>query len=116
MDVKDVIGHIIDTERIFAYRALCVARGEPGCLPGFDQDACARFSGADGRSLESLSNVFRMVRQSTTALFAGLPPGSWLRRGDVNGYNVTARGLAFHTAGHELHHVKILREKYLPAH
>jgi uncharacterized damage-inducible protein DinB len=113
--VKDVIGHMLDTERIFAYRALCVARGESGSLAGFDQDTYARLSGANTRSLEDLSREFRIVRMSTTAFVAGLPRDAWHRRGDVNGYNVTVRGLAFHIAGHELHHVKILREKYLQA-
>ncbi len=111
--VKEVIGHINDTERIFAYRALCVARGDPTSLPGFEQDDYVRVSGANGRSLTDLLNEFQAVRRATMALFTGLPREAWSRRGTVNRYSVTVRGLAFHIAGHELHHLKILREKYL---
>jgi uncharacterized damage-inducible protein DinB len=112
--VADVLCHISDTERIFSYRTLCVARGEAGALPGFDQESYARVSGANERSLADLLSEFRVVRFSTLALLTGLPREAWSRRGDVNGYSVTVRGLAFHIAGHELHHVKILRDRYLP--
>jgi DinB superfamily len=70
-------------------------------------------SGANERSLTDLLNEFQAVRRATMALFAGLPREAWSRRGTVNRYSVTVRGLAFHIAGHELHHLKILREKYL---
>jgi hypothetical protein len=113
--VNEVVCHIIDTERIFAYRALCVARGECTQLPGFDQDNYARASGANDRSLADLLEELRLVRLSTAALLAGLPGHAWDRRGEVNGHSVTVRGLAFHIAGHELHHVEILRTKYLDA-
>jgi uncharacterized damage-inducible protein DinB len=111
--VKEVIGHLIDTERIFAYRALCVARADQTSLPGFEQDDYVRVSGANERSLTDLLNEFQAVRRATMALFSGLPCEAWSRRGTVNRYSVTVRGLAFHIAGHELHHLKILREKYL---
>jgi uncharacterized damage-inducible protein DinB len=110
--INEVLGHVVDTERIFAYRALCVARGESQALPGFDQEAYARLSGANDRLLGDLLDEFRIVRRSTIALFTGLPDNAWDRQGDVNGYTVTVRGLAFHIAGHELHHVKTVRGKY----
>lgn len=113
--IKELIGHIIDTERIFAYRALSVARGEATSLPGFEQDDYVRESGANGRSLSDLTRELDAVRQSTIALFSSLPAEAWSRRGTVNGYSVTVRGLAYHMAGHELHHLRILKDKYLAA-
>jgi hypothetical protein len=111
--VKQVAGHIVDTERIFAYRALRVARNDATPLPGFEQDDYVRFGPFDDCRLADLLDEFRVVRAGTVALFRGLPPDAWMRRGVVNQFNVTVRGLAFQTAGHELHHAKILREKYL---
>lgn len=111
--IKQVAGHIIDTERIFAYRALRVARNDATPLPGFEQDDYVRFGPFDQCKLADLLDEFRMVRATTIALFRSLPPEVWMRRGVVNQFNVTVRGLAFQTAGHELHHAKILREKYL---
>ena len=112
--IKQVLGHIIDTERIFSYRAHHVARNDPGVLPGFEQDDYVAAGGFNERSLKSLLDEFRAIRQSTIALFANLPQQAWMRQGNANKYNVTVRGIAFLAAGHELHHMKILREKYLP--
>jgi uncharacterized damage-inducible protein DinB len=112
--IKQILGHIIDTERIFGYRALCVARNDVTPLPGFEQDDYVAAGFFNERSLNSLIDEYRAVRQSTIALFQNLPQQAWLRQGIANKYSVTVRGLAFLAAGHELHHVKILREKYLP--
>jgi hypothetical protein len=112
--LKEVLGHLIDDERIFCYRLLCVARGEPTPLPGFDEKRYAATSGAEARPLAELLDEYRVVRESSLALLRGLPREAWLRRGVVNGYEATARGLAFHIAGHELRHVEALRTKYLP--
>jgi hypothetical protein len=112
--LKEVLGHLIDDERIFCYRLLCVARGEPTPLPGFDEKRYAATSGAEARPLTELLDEYRVVRESTLLLLRGLPREAWLRRGVVNGYEATARGLAFHIAGHELRHVEALRTKYLP--
>jgi len=112
--IKQILGHIIDTERIFGYRALCVARNDVTPLPGFEHDDYVAAGFFNERSLNSLIDEYRAVRQSTIALFQNLPQQAWLRQGLANKYNVTVRGLAFLAAGHELHHVKILREKYLP--
>ena len=111
--LKQVLGHVIDTERIFAYRTLCVARNDTTPLPGFDQDLYAQFAASDERTLADLVQEFQAVRQSTIALFATFRPEAWLRRGAVSGVSVTTRGLAFCTAGHALHHRKIVRENYL---
>ena len=111
--IKQVTGHLADDERIFAYRALCLARNDPNPLPGFDEKEYMRYSGFEERSMEDLLSEYRVVRGATLALFRTVSPEAWLRRGIVNGYAASVRGLAFHIAGHELHHLRILREKYL---
>ena len=113
--VKEVVGHMTDTERIFAYRALCIARGERASLPGFEQDDYVRAAGFGDRSLASLVEEFSAVRNATLALFRSLSDEAWLRRGVANNYELTVRAVAFITAGHELHHRKILEECYFPA-
>jgi len=112
--VKEVLGHMIDDERIFLYRALCLARGEPRELPGFDEKLYAEGADFETRPLADLLVEYRLVRDASLAFFAGLPAAAWLRHGVVNGYPATVRGLAFHVAGHELHHLRILHERYLP--
>lgn len=112
--MKQVLGHLIDDERIFAYRLLCVARGEDAELPGFDEDRYAAHAEFERRPLEDLLADYGAVRAATLALLRGLPPSAWTRRGRVNGYACSVRGLAFHVAGHELHHLRVLRERYRP--
>ena len=116
--VKEVVGHLIDDERIFVYRALSVARGEPRELPGFDEQAYVPPAGFEARTLASLLDELAAVRQATISFFTGLPSDAWLRQGTVNGYRATVRGLAYQIAAHELHHLRILRDRYLagPAH
>src|SRR5215475_3650423 len=110
--IKQILGHIIDAERIFAYRALRIARNDSTPLPGFEQDDYVSFAGSNERSLASLLDEFKVVRQSTIALFGSVPQNAWPRKGSANNHAVTVRGIAFQVAGHEAHHVKILREKY----
>jgi uncharacterized damage-inducible protein DinB len=110
--VKEVIGHLIDDERIFAYRALCVARGDARPLPGFDENEYVAATDFESRSLANLITEYRVVRSATLTLFEPLTAEEWLRRGNVNGYEASVRGLAFHMAGHELHHLRTLRERY----
>jgi hypothetical protein len=112
--LKQIVGHLSDDERIFVYRALCVARNEPSALPGFDENQYVRFAGFETRSWLDLLEDLRIVRNATLAFFGGLTTEAWLRRGMVNGYAASARGLAFHIAGHERHHARIVRERYLP--
>ena len=111
--LNEVLGHLIDDERIFAYRTLCVARGEPRELPGFDEKLFVSTAGFDERSIDDLLREYTTVRESTIALCNGLTNEQWMRRGIVNGYEASARGLAFHIAAHEQHHLRIIRERYL---
>ncbi len=115
--IKEVLVHIIDDERIFAYRALRFARNEQMNLIGFDQDAYALFSNADERELDNIFEEYEAVRKSTIALFNGLPEESLVRMGKGTGSfnNATVRALAYHIAGHEQHHINLLKELYLPA-
>jgi len=111
--IGEIVGHISDNERIFAARILRVARGDETPLPGYEQDDYMRVAGFHARRWAELLEELRSVRQSTVTLFRGLPREAWLRRGTVSGFSVTVRGLAFAAAGHELHHRRILREKYV---
>ena len=110
--VKEVVQHITDDERIYAYRALRFARGDSTELPGFEQEPYAESSEADRRSIASLLAELASVRRATIQLFAGLPRAAFLRQGIANGNPMSVRAAAYHIAGHELHHVRILRERY----
>ena len=113
--VKEVLGHLADTERIFTYRALRIARADQTPIEGFEQDDYVRGGGFNNRTLASLVDEFASVRSASLALFRSLDEAAWLRRGVANRNEVSVRALAFITAGHELHHAKILEERYLPA-
>ncbi len=113
--VKEVLGHITDTERIFTYRALRFARGDQTPLPGFEQNDYVR-SGAFGeRMLAGLAEEFGAVRSASIALFRSFNDEAWTRRGMADQKEVTVRALAFITAGHQMHHRMILEERYFPA-
>lgn len=111
--LKEVLGHLVDDERIFAYRLLRVARGDTTPLSGFDEKLFAATSGAETRPLTDLLDEYTTVRRATLTLLRGLPAEAWTRRGIVNGYEATPRGLAFHIAGHELRHLAAIKKKYL---
>jgi len=111
--IKEILVHIIDVERIYTYRALRFARNDQTELPGFEQDDYTLHSQANTRSLESILGEYEAVRYATIALFNGLPEDAFLRRGTANNNKATVRALAYHIAGHELHHMNIIREKYL---
>ncbi|HTT68530.1 MAG TPA: arsenic resistance N-acetyltransferase ArsN2, partial [Gemmatimonadales bacterium] len=111
--VKEVFGHVADTERIFGYRALCFARGETITLPGFDENEYVARAKFAGRRLSDLVAEFRAVRAATVALFAGLDAEELARRGRANDNPYSVRSLAFIIAGHERHHATILAERYL---
>jgi hypothetical protein len=113
--VKELVGHVTDAERIFAYRALRIARGDVTPIEGFEQDDYVKNGGFNDRTLADLTDEFDQVRGSTLALYQGLAGEAWQRRGSANKNEVTVRALAFIIAGHELHHRRILEEKYLPA-
>ncbi len=111
--VNEVIGHVIDTERVFAYRALTFARNDRAPLPGFEQDDWIRGSTFNDLPLAQLISEFECVRRANIYLFQHLGPEAWMRRGTANKGEVTVRALAYIIAGHELHHMNILRTKYL---
>lgn len=111
--VKEVLVHIVDDERIYAYRAMCFARGETTPLPGFEQDDYVAASGANARSLHSILMEYAAVRHATLAFFDGLDEAALTRTGVANGNRASVRALGWHIAGHELHHLNLLRERYL---
>ena len=111
--IKEIVGHLIDGERVFAYRALRFARNDSTPLPGFEQDDYVRAANFDARTLKDLAGEFEAVRRSTVAFLRSLDAAAWLRRGKANESEASVRALAHIIAGHEAHHVKILRERYL---
>jgi uncharacterized damage-inducible protein DinB len=111
--IKEVLVHIIDDERIYAYRALRIGRGDTTPLPGFDQDAYVPFSQANYRSVESILKEYTTVRKATLSLFRSFGEADLLRRGTANDHAVSVRALLYHLAGHELHHLHIIKDKYL---
>jgi hypothetical protein len=111
--VKEVVGHIADTERVFAYRALRFARADTTPLPAFDQDQFVAAAGFDRRTLADLAEEFADVRKATVKLLAGLDAPSLVRKGTASGHPMTVRAAAWIIAGHEQHHAQILRERYL---
>lgn len=113
--VKEVLGHILDAERVFAYRALCAARGEHKALPGFDENEYAANSDLSGVPLEDLLEQFTSLRRSNILFFRSLPENAWGRRAVANGSPITPRGTAYVIAGHVRHHCEILRDRYLAA-
>jgi uncharacterized damage-inducible protein DinB len=111
--IREVLGHVNDAERLFAFRAFWFARGFDTALPSFDQNIAIASSGAHLRSWRSHVEEFRAVRAATVALFSELPPDAWARQGSASGYLFTVRALAFVIGGHVAHHVAILEERYL---
>lgn len=111
--LKQVVGHICDAERVFGYRLLSIARGDPAPLPSFDQNLWVPACNANARSIAALVLEFAAVRTSTVELVGSLTEEAFLRRGTASGYTVSARALAYICAGHAGHHLKIVRERYL---
>jgi hypothetical protein len=110
--IREVIGHLIDVERIFTYRALRIARGDATPLPGFDENSYVEHSGADSRTLADLREEFGSVRDGTVRLFDALPEGAATRLGVASGHSVSVRALAYICAGHAAHHLGLLHERY----
>lgn len=107
--IKQVLGHVCDTERVMSYRAMRFARGDQKELHGFEQDDYVREAASNSRTLEDLLDEFDSVRQATVTLLRSLPPGSDTRVGVANGNRVTVRGLAYIVAGHAQHHYDLLK-------
>jgi uncharacterized damage-inducible protein DinB len=113
--VKEVLGHVCDTERIFAYRALRISRADATPIEGFEQDDYVRNGPFAQRPLADLVEDFIAVRRATLSLLRNLDEAAWSRRGVANKNEVTVRALAYIIAGHELHHRRILEQKYFAA-
>lgn len=111
--IREVVGHLIDAERIFTYRALRFARADETALASFDENSYIANASFDDRSLASLCDEFEAVRRASVLLFASLNGTEWMRRGIASNNAMSVRALAWVTAGHELHHVGILRTRYL---
>jgi uncharacterized damage-inducible protein DinB len=111
--IKEVLGHVMDTERIFAYRALRIARNDKTPLPGYEQDDYVATAKFNGRSLPGLLEEFAAVRKASIELFKHFSDEEWQRRGTANQNEITARSLGYIVAGHELHHMDVVRTRYL---
>jgi uncharacterized damage-inducible protein DinB len=111
--IKEILAHIVDDERIYTYRALRFARNDRTELPGFDQEVYAVESGANERSLDDLLGEFAAVRKATVALFNSFEERVLKRSGLANGSVMSVRAAAYHIAGHELHHLNIVKKRYL---
>jgi hypothetical protein len=111
--VKEVIGHLIDGERIFAYRALAIARGETQPLPGFEENDYVRAANFDAWTLGDLAEHYALVRRATIVLFQNFPDAAWANRGVASENPITVQAIAWIIVGHERHHLRVLRERYL---
>lgn len=111
--LKEVLGHVIDAERVFSHRAFCIARGDPADLHDMDQEAYARGARYHDRPLESIVEEFRAVRSATLALFESFSDEDWRRTGSATGRPFTVRTFPFILAGHERHHCRVVQERYL---
>jgi hypothetical protein len=110
--IREIVGHLIDAERVFGYRAFCIARGEQQNMPGFEQNDYIVSAPYDRIDLEDLLSEFRLVRLSNIAMLRTLDDESWMRIGTANDNQVSVRALAFIMAGHVRHHMGVLRDKY----
>jgi hypothetical protein len=111
--VKDVLLHVIDTERIFAYRALRIARQDKTPMVGFEQDDYVVSANASTRRLEDILNEYKSVRQATIALYRSFNSGALNERGAASGSSISVRALGYMITGHENHHNKVIEERYL---
>lgn len=110
--VRELLGHVIDTERVFGYRALAIARGETYSLPSFDENAYAAIAGHDRAPIDQLAEEFATLRRSHVLMLSRMDEAAWSRRGVVNGNPMSTRAMAFVMAGHVRHHARMLTERY----
>lgn len=110
--IKEVIGHMIDAERTFAYRILAFSRGQKE-LPGFEEDEYVALSTFKSRTLADLAEEFKMVREANLFLFRSLTPQQLLATGIANSNIISVRALLYIAAGHEMHHINLIKERYL---
>lgn len=110
--IREVIGHLADGERVFGYRAMCIARGETASLPSFDENVYAANSPADQRTLPDLLDELAEQRSANLRMMRALTPESWTRIGTANNREISTRAVAYVMLGHTWHHLRILRERY----
>jgi hypothetical protein len=110
--VREVLGHLVDGERVFGYRAFCFSRGEKAPLPAFDENQYVAAVRSDAIPLRDLAEELALVRQSNLIVLRRLEPDEWMRVGTASGHPISVRALAWVMAGHPRHHVAILRERY----
>jgi hypothetical protein len=110
--VREIFGHLVDSERFFGHRAFCVSRGDTTPLPGFDEKLYVSGAGHDSRSLADLVKDFSLLREANVRLLESLEASAWPREGVADGVKVTVRALAYIMAGHVRHHVAVLNERY----
>ncbi|MGM5471231.1 DinB family protein [Flavobacteriaceae bacterium LMO-SS05] len=111
--IKEIIQHLMDAERVFAYRALRIARQDKTPLAGFEQDGYVLSSGANNRSIEDLINEFKAVKMATVSLFDSFPDEVLLELGTASNSPVSVRALGFIIMGHEIHHCELIKQRYL---
>ena len=111
--IKDILLHLIDTERVFSYRALRIARGDSTQLPGFDQDLYVENALATNRTLTSLIEEYKSLRQSTLTLFKTFTPEMLMATGTASDSAISVRAIGYILSGHENHHVMIIKDRYL---
>ena len=111
--IKEIIQHIIDSERIFAYRALRFSRGDETALPGFDENMYGNNADAEKRSINDLLTEMSAVRHANIMMFKSFSQEALLRKGTASGYTVSVRAFGFLLIGHQNHHIKIFKERYL---
>jgi hypothetical protein len=110
--IRGVVGHVLDAERVFGYRALCIARGEKASLPAFEEDDYAARARHDDRTIASLVEELSILRKSHVLMLRHVDDEAWTRFGSANALPVTPRALAYILVGHPRHHMAVLREKY----
>ncbi|MDR7076932.1 putative damage-inducible protein DinB [Neobacillus niacini] len=111
--IKEVLGHITDTERIMSYRLLRVGRGDQTPLAGFDENDYVQAAQTNNLSLKTILEDFKAARNSTITLVQNLPESAWANIGNANGTEITTRAIAYIIAGHQMHHCKIVEDRYL---
>ncbi|HXG58283.1 MAG TPA: DinB family protein [Thermoanaerobaculia bacterium] len=110
--IREVVGHVGDSERVFGYRAMCIARGETNSLPGFDEKEYVRSAPFESCSMKDLTDALLLMRRANILLFRSIAPQTWDNVGEANETAVTVRALAYILVGHERHHLRVLRERY----
>lgn len=111
--IKEVLGHMCDTEKIMGYRALTIARNDKTSLPGFDENEYIKNSNFNERTVSDISDEMLYTRASNIGLFSSFNDEILMRMGNANGQNVSVRALLYIISGHELHHINVIRERYL---